>query len=401
MAINFSIDALSNLAEQWKHCVGGNTSSQAYWYSYGEDEWEWSDQGVILKRASTEWGVLSWRTWDQVDRKQLKNFVIEVSVSGRAEAAGLSFGAYKDFLIEINSENSSKHLQLEVDTEANCWTFRVDGQLKERCWWDSAVNGVESIIAGNFSLKARNAGEVLFQNLAFHSFESSCKLSMIITCHRFLQRLRVTLRNWCHQEISSGAYEILVVNPESPDGTHEYLAAVSRCYPNIRVREIRVSADKYLNKGMMINQALRASRGEWIWLTDADCLFSTTSLAHVLDKISGNSNILYFGQRRFLSEAQTDALLVGRIDGLKDFEKLAQVASPRTPENYPWGYTQIIHRRALERIHYREDFNHYAHSDGAFIEECKRSGITSRQIDGLFCLHLDHPFSWYGTEIFL
>lgn len=390
-----------HFAQQWEQCLAGDASARALWQRLDGGEWGWQSEGVRVKGTGSEWIALAWQGWEKMAREQLKNFIIEVSVRGKAGAAGLSFGPYKDFLIKVDSDSRARHLQLEIDAEADCWAFRVDGQLMERCWWDSVVYGVESILSGELRLKARYAGEVLFQNLAIHSFESSCRLSVILTCYRFLQRLRVTLRNWCHQEALSGVYEVLVVNPESPDGTHEHLAAVARCYPHVRVREIRVSADKSMNKGMMINHALKASRGEWIWLTDADCLFAPNSLALVLDQISGHPQSLHFGQRRFLSEAQTLALLVGRTDGLRDFEKLAQTPSPRTPENYPWGFTQIIHRSALNRIHYREDFNHYAHSDGAFIEECKRHGIISRQVDGLFCLHLDHPFSWYGTDIFL
>jgi glycosyltransferase involved in cell wall biosynthesis len=226
-------------------------------------------------------------------------------------------------------------------------------------------------------------------------------LSVIITCYRFLQRLRVTLRNWLHQELPSGAYEVLVVNPASPDGSHEHLAAVARSYPHVRAREIAVGAEMAKNKGAMINQAFAASRGEWIWLTDADCLFAPSSAALALSHINGRPEHLYYGQRRFLSASQTDALLSERVDGLREFDELAQTPDIRGAENYPWGYTQIIHREALGRLRYREDFNHFAHSDGAFLEECKRSGVMPRQIEGLFCLHLDHSFAWYGTKGFL
>jgi hypothetical protein len=290
---------------------------------------------------------------------------------------------------------------LEVDTAAGRWAFRIDGQLMQRFWWDAAVGSVDDLINGMLMLKGRRIDHVLFQGLAVYTFEASCQLSVIMICHRFLQRLRVTLRNWCHQSLSSGAYEVLVVNPHSPDGTHEHLAAVASSYPHVRVREVVVEPHLAMNKGMMLNRAIDASRGQWIWLTDADCLFSPTCAATVLERIDGRMQRLFYGQRRFLTVSQTDALLAGRIDGLREFDALATSANPRGPENAPWGYTQIGHRSTFQRIRYRENLNHFAHSDGMFVEECKRRRIVPEQVHGLFCLHLEHPFSWYGTNLFL
>ena len=76
-------------------------------------------------------------------------------------------------------------------------------------------------------MKARRAEEVRFERLIIHSLRSSCRISVVITCYRFLQRLRLSVHNWCNQQASSGSYEVLVVNPGSPDGTHEFLAAVA------------------------------------------------------------------------------------------------------------------------------------------------------------------------------
>jgi hypothetical protein len=151
----------------------------------------------------------------------------------------------------------------------------------------------------------------------------------------------------------------------------------------------------------MINRALAETRGQWVWLTDADCLFSRNCLASVLKQIDGMNDHLFYGQRRYLTAAQTDALLAGRVDGLRQFHELARAATQRAFENAPWGYTQIVHRSTFEKVRYREGINHFAHSDNLFVEDCKRQSIMPRQIEGLFCLHLDHPFSWYGTNTFL
>jgi hypothetical protein len=391
----------ADLRTEWQSALEGDASARARWKVCEGGDWKWQEGGVRLTHSGPEWSALVWKGRLADTYEGPGNFLIEVTVGGKAEAAGLSFGPYKDFLARIDSSGAPRHLQLEVDAQAGRWAFRVDGQLMGRCWWDSAVTSAEDLLNGPLTLKAKRVKEAQFRDLALHTFESSCRVSVIMTCYRFLQRLRLSLRNWCHQDLPSGAHELLVVNPQSPDGTHEHLAAVSRSYPHVRVREIPASPHHVTNKGAMINKALAESRGEWVWLTDADCLFASDSVATVLKQIDGESGHLFYGKRHYLTAGQTDALLVGRLDGLRDFADLAKSAAARAPENAPWGYTQIVHRSVFEKVRYREEVNHFAHTDGMFVEDCKKHAITPKQVDGLFCLHLDHPFSWYGTNTFL
>jgi glycosyltransferase involved in cell wall biosynthesis len=390
-----------SLMGEWQQALAGDQQAQAQWQIDEGGKWGWQSDGVSVWSGGAEWSALSWQRCGAASLKDLKNFIVEVTISGKAEAAGLSFGPYKDFLAGLDGNAGARHLQLEVDTGGGYWAFRVDGQLMDRHWWDTAIRGLDDLVDGTLTLKAKRAEHVLFQDLAIHTFQSSCQLSVIITCYRFLQRLRVSMRNWCHQSLPSGLYEVLVVNPHSPDGTHEHLAAVARSYPLVRVREVAVESHLATNKGVMINHAVEASHGDWIWLTDADCLFSPDCAAHVMSQVGGRPQRLFYGQRRYLSANQTAALLANRIDGLRDFAALCQSATAREPQNAPVGYTQIVHRSTLGRVRYREGVNHFAESDMMFIEHCRRHGIMPEQLDGLFCLHLDHPFAWYGTHAFL
>jgi Glycosyl transferase family 2 len=388
------------LIRQWVEAAAGDPDARAQWQLDEGGGWSWERGGAVV-RGGHPWSALGWRRCEGAALAALGNFTVEVTVTGAAAAAGLSFGPYKDFLTALRPSMGPSRLQLEVDAAADRWSFRVDGRLVGRDWWDSAVRGVGDLLDGRLTLKANHAEEVRFEDLAIHRFESSCRLSVIMICHRFLQRMRVTLRNWCHQELPSGAYEILVVNPQSPDGTHEHLAAVARSYPHIRVRELEVEPALAINKGVMINRAVEASRGEWIWLTDADCLFPTTGAATVLSQVEGRERRLLYGRRRYLTAAQTDGLLASRVDGLDGFQALWDSATTRSDDAEPWGYTQIVHRSTWDQVRYREDHNHFAWSDIRFLEACQRRRITPEQVDGLVCLHLDHPFAWYGTDLFL
>ena len=390
-----------HLQNEWNKALTGDKSAQSEWKSETGGDWLWNNDSVQVRSTGTEWSNLAWHIFDKQTTNSLKNFVIEVSLSGKAEAAGLSFGDFKDFLVHLDSDTNARRLQLEIDLHAGCWAFRVDGQLQSRSWWDSEIHGVQDFLNGILRFKTRRVKNVRFYDLAIHTFQSSCQLSVIMCCFRFRQRLQVALRNWCHQNLSHGNYELLIVNPNSPDGTHEYLAAVASSYPHVRVREVPVETKLATNKAAMINRAFQASRGEWIWLTDADCLFSPMAAEKALAQVKGKTSNLFYGQRRFLTSSQTSELLAGRMDGLNDFETLCLNIGPRAPDNEPWGYTQIVSRSTLERSPYREQVNHFAHSDSLFIQDCKRLRILPVPVEGLFCLHLDHPFAWYGTNAFL
>jgi hypothetical protein len=389
------------LARGWADAVAGDEDARAQWQVDEGGGWAWQPDGVALEPSGWDWSSLGWRQCAATTLTDLGNFLVEVTVSGTADAAGLSLGPYKDFLVAVNPATGPRRLQLEVDASASCWTFRADGQLIGRNWWDSAVHTVDDLVNGMLTVKAYRPARVLFQDLTVHRFEASCRLSVVVACYRFLQRLRVVLRNWCSQELPSGSYEVIVINPHSPDGTHEHLAAVARSYPHVRIRELVVHADRAMNKGAMINQAVQASRGAWVWLTDADCLFAPTSGPVVMDHLDGDPGRLLFGQRRHLTSGQTDDLLSGRLDSVRHFDALCAGPSARAPDHSPWGYTQIVHRSTLDRLRYREDFDHFAHSDLAFVEDCRREGVSFQPINGLVCLHLQHPFAWYGTNLFL
>jgi len=388
------------LENEWRRCATQDPVVLKRWHAEG-GEWIWQPSGVGLCRADREWVSYAWEACGAAMLAASQNFSIEITVSGKANAAGISFGPYKDFLTPVAPDSGKRRLQLEVDNGAGTWAFRVDGRLMPRSWWDSSVRGTEDIMNGVLTLKARRAEQALFEDFRVHAFTSSCRVSVIMTCHRFQQRLRVSLRNWCQQNLPSGAFEVLVVNPGSPDGTHEMMAAVARSFSNVRLRELAVPHDISKNKGKMINHAIRQSRGEWIWLTDADCLFPPNAVEHVLQVVGNRTPKMYYGQRRYLSTEQTDALLSGRLDSIDDFAELSTLADQRHPENAPWGYTQIAHRSVWNRIPYTEQVNHFAHSDEVLIRECHRQRIKLEQIAGLYCLHLDHPFSWYGTDAYL
>src|SRR5437016_4973575 len=90
------------LTHQW-HCATLNNSAAQSQWEIESGHWSWRKDAAVAMNNGSEWSCLDWRKVDGAVCRALGNFMIEVTVSGRAEAAGLSFGHYKDFLAALNS----------------------------------------------------------------------------------------------------------------------------------------------------------------------------------------------------------------------------------------------------------------------------------------------------------
>jgi hypothetical protein len=379
--------------EPWRRLLAGERDG---WEAHGGD-WRF-DAGGVNMRSSEEWASLEWHG-GLTDLARGTCFSIELTVMGDADAAGISFGSYRDLLAR---GPGTHHLRVDIDSGANTWSLSVDGQQQRDEWWGSAIGSARDLLGGRLTLKARHAADVRFSDLAIHERDGACLLSVVLTCSRFLQRMRLGLRTWCAQDMPSGTLEVLIVNPESPDGTAEHLGAVARSSRHVQVNEIRVPRGLATNKGAMINRALDQARGACVWITDADCLFPPHAAREALRQAQAAPRHLYYLRRHHLSSSQTDALLAGSLEPVRDFDHLSATLPATAPEDHaPWGYTQLLPRTAATEIRYREDINHFAHSDEIFIAFCRQHGYPPRALDGLRCLHLEHPFAWNGTPGFL
>jgi predicted O-methyltransferase YrrM len=389
------------LAGEWRQAVAGDADARGRWAVQEGGAWGWEDDGVAVHGSGGgggTWAALAWQVLHPDALAALGGYAVEVTVRGSAAAAGLSLGPYRDFLVEMEPDAGPRRLRVEVHP-AGLWSFGVDGRAQPRHWWDSALSGPGGV-AGTLTLKALDAEHVHFSDLRVARVEPApCRVSVLLTCNRFAQRLRVALRGWCAQGLPMGALEVLVANPRSPDGTHEHLAAAARSHPHLRIREIPVSQSLGTTKGAMINLAMDASEGEWIWLSDADCLFAPSAVDRALAWMRPDR--LGFAERRYLSAEQTDALLAGAADPVADFAALLRRVGPRPPHREPWGYCQIVHRSVATRVRYCNRTRHYAHTDVRFATECADRGAAPARVPGLACLHLEHPFAWYGTRDYL
>lgn len=389
---------LTCLERRWRASLQDSGDARGAWHATEGGPWEWQPEGPALD-AGADWRALRWDDLGPEALGDLGGFAVEVTVRGRAAAAGLSLGPYKDFLAPL--DGPAVRLRLEVCPDAGTWRFTVDGRPSPRAWWDRSVTGVADLLDGNLFLKAHRAGCVRFSDLQIRALTATTRLAVVVTCHRFLQRLRVSLRNWCLQDLPPGSLEVLVAHSGTPEGTGEYVATVARAFPAVRVAAVPVPPGLARNKGAMTNRAVEQSTADWVWLTDADCVFPPGSVDRVLAEIAASGRHLYYGRRRHLTAEATDALIAGRSDAFSDFARIATAGATGALDEHPWGYTQIVPRDVLSRIPYPEQHDSFAYSDEEFLVACRRRRLVPRQVPGLECLHLAHPFVWYANDTYL
>jgi Glycosyl transferase family 2 len=291
--------------------------------------------------------------------------------------------------------DGQRFLQFDVDWRSGRWNFQADARVGAPQWWNAKLRTIDDL-RGPVLFKAHHPRQVVFSDLRVQPLESSCALSVIVTCHRFAQRLRVALRAWSQQTLPSGTLEVIVVNPGSPDQTHDVVLAATRAYPSVRVHELSVDGRLFRNKGKLINLGVAAARGEWIWLSDADCLFPPDAATRALARADSRRRLFYC-ERRHLTEAATAALVTQRNGAAIDYRSL--LAHTRSDTNFvPWGYCQLAHRSVFDAVRYREDVESFSNSDITFMESCRANGIELVPLDGVSCLHLVHPWAWQGTR---
>jgi hypothetical protein len=82
----------------------------------------------------------------------------------------------------------------------------------------------------------------------------------------------------------------------------------------------------------MINLAAECARGDWVLLTDTDCLFDTSTVAQIIQCVTGHAQRILYGERRHLCKKTMQAIL----DAVRDFRKLATQQCHRSRSGTVW-----------------------------------------------------------------
>jgi hypothetical protein len=231
--------------------------------------------------------------------------------------------------------------------------------------------------------------------------EHEPEMSVLVTCHRYLKRFRFCLESLARQDLPPGALEIVVSDPESPDGLAQHLRDFSRKYPGLRVVRLPLEARYHRNRGVGINRAFDVSSGQVIVSIDGDIVFPPHLIRTLAERVREAPRFVYGIKRSFLSKAFTERVLSGEMDPFAHFEELAQ--SEGDGEEKPFvgvlGYCQAVSRMAFARARYPEEFDMVNQSDIDFVERLGRHAqVRPKFLEGETALHLWHPRNWMGTS---
>lgn len=235
-------------------------------------------------------------------------------------------------------------------------------------------------------------------------------VSVITCCHRFLQRLKVFIHSLHQQEYPLDRIEIVVADPESPDGLLEYLTLCQLAgnkardgglrAPNI----IHVTCDPrhYRNRGYLINRAFAQSTGDVIVVADCDCIFSPKFLDQAVSAIEASPGTVLGAYRNFLSPETSAAIITGILDPIKNFEGLTQ-EDQEEEMGYRGvlGYCQVLARKDYARVMYPEEFDRINESDVVFVDRLKSVGVSAMRLKDEVVLHLHHVRDWEGVSGFM
>jgi hypothetical protein len=229
-------------------------------------------------------------------------------------------------------------------------------------------------------------------------------VSILVTCHRYRKRLAVCLESLARQELPEGTLEIVVADPESPDGLRDHLESFARKYSHLRVIHLPLDVRYRRNRGVGINRAFDASLGGIIISIDGDIVFPPHLVRRLMEEVEKSPGMVFGVGRVFLPRETTEEVLSGAIDPFVGFHELLYSPGDGEEQRHVGvlGYCQAVRRTAFSKARYPEEFDMVNQSDIVFVERLAQwAGVRPKFLDEEAVLHLWHPRNWTGTSDFL
>jgi len=226
------------------------------------------------------------------------------------------------------------------------------------------------------------------------------RISILVTCFRYLRRFRVCLESLARQRLTPGSLEIVVADPGSPDGLLDHLREFASAHPELKIVHLPLDPRYHRNRGVGINRAFDASTGQVVVGIDGDLVFPPSLLGDLERQVLQDPTRVYGVSRSFIPKEDTERILSGDLDPFAEFERLSRSKGDGEEKAYVGvlGYCQAVHRRAFALARYPEELDMVNQSDIAFVERLRReAGTTPLFLESRTVLHLWHPRNWQGT----
>jgi glycosyltransferase involved in cell wall biosynthesis len=195
------------------------------------------------------------------------------------------------------------------------------------------------------------------------------EITVVIPTYNRIDTLRHVIPSLLRQDLPGDAYEIVVADSNSNDGTAEYLAEVAREHP--RVRHL---PGPYTGRAMARNAGIEAAQGAVVMFTDADIIASSDLVSRHLAHHRARNNIAVVGMEL-------------QVNTFEDYERLYARPEERRPlhpssrKRLSWLYfltgNASVRKSDLDRVgRFDENFTGYGHEDLELGYRLQKAGVT-------------------------
>ena len=195
------------------------------------------------------------------------------------------------------------------------------------------------------------------------------RISVVVPTYNRLDTLRYVIPSLVAQDLRPDAFEVIVADSNSNDGTAEYLAGIAHVSPNVRHLP-----GPYTGRAGARNAGIAAARAPIVLFTDADIIASSDLLAcHLARHAKG------LGRAVIGCEIQVDSydayLRKSSNAALRD------PLHPPTRKHLTWLYFMTgncsVTRSDLERVgRFDEAFTGYGHEDLELGYRLQHAGVA-------------------------
>jgi GT2 family glycosyltransferase len=193
------------------------------------------------------------------------------------------------------------------------------------------------------------------------------RISVVIPTYNRLDTLRHVIPALVAQDLRPDAFEIIVADSNSNDGTAAYLAEMARTRPNLRHLP-----GAYSGRAGARNAGIEAARASLVLFTDADIIASTDLLsAHLARHANGRKAVIGCE----IQVDSYDAYLRKRRDPAHE-----DALHPPTRKRLTWLYFMTgncsVRKADLDLVgRFDEDFTGYGHEDLELGYRIQQAGI--------------------------
>jgi glycosyltransferase involved in cell wall biosynthesis len=203
---------------------------------------------------------------------------------------------------------------------------------------------------------------------------SQLVISVVMPTYNRIDTLREVLPTLLDQTLSADAYEIVIADSESTDGTAQYLNDINDILPSDG-RRVRYVPGPYGGRGAARNAGIQAARAPVVLFTDADILASRTLLER-----HAAGHVANAGRRIAVVGCELQVRSLDDYRMQRDDPTSRRPLHPATRRRLSWLYfltgNASVQREDLLRVGcFDEQFTGYGHEDLELGYRLQKDGV--------------------------